>query len=56
MPDHSLRPKERIYDIALRINKAFEEVIRENPEQWYLLHKRFKKTEDENGKVSRSFY
>lgn len=56
LPDNSLKPKERIYDIALKINKAFEEVIRQNPEQWYLLHKRFKKTEDENGKVSRSFY
>lgn len=56
LPDHSLSPKERIYDLARRINSAFEEVIKQNPEQWYLLHKRFKKTEDENGKVSRSFY
>ncbi|WP_164885375.1 lysophospholipid acyltransferase family protein [Geovibrio thiophilus] len=56
LPDPNLKPKDRINDVAIKINKAFEEIISKNPEQWYLLHKRFKKTEDENGKVSRRFY
>jgi KDO2-lipid IV(A) lauroyltransferase len=55
-PDTSLKVKERTYDMALKINQQFEEEIRKNPEQWYLLHKRFKKIEDENGKISGGFY
>lgn len=56
VPDETLKPKERVYDLAIRINEAFEEVIREKPEQWYLVHKRFKRIEDENGKIVRGVY
>jgi KDO2-lipid IV(A) lauroyltransferase len=55
-PDKSLKPKDRIYDIALRINQAYEKIIKENPEQWYLIHKRFKKIELEDGSIKEDFY
>lgn len=55
-PDRSLKPKERIYDIAKRINDTYEDIIRKYPEQWYLLHKRFKKTMDAEGNITESFY
>ena len=56
VPDESLKPKERIYDLALRINKAFEEIIKTHPEQWYLVHKRFKRIENEDGKITKGLY
>ncbi|WP_022852122.1 lysophospholipid acyltransferase family protein [Limisalsivibrio acetivorans] len=55
-PDKSLKPRERIYDLALRVNKVYEDLFSRYPEQWYLIHKRFKKTEDENGEITDSFY
>lgn len=56
-PDMSLKPKERVYELARRINKSFEDTISSNPEQWYLVHKRFKRIEDENGNVVKgTFY
>ncbi|MGE4319598.1 MAG: lysophospholipid acyltransferase family protein [Deferribacterales bacterium] len=55
-PDKNLKPKERIQDIALRINKIYEDVIRQYPDQWYLIHKRFKKVMDENGNLNEDFY
>jgi len=55
-PDKTLKPKDRIYDLALRINKIYEEVIRQYPDQWYLIHKRFKKVMDENGNLNEDFY
>jgi len=55
-PDRSLKPKERAHDVALKINKIYEEIIKEHPEQWYLIHKRFKRLADENGKFRRGIY
>lgn len=56
-PDKALKPKERAHDLALRINKVYEEIIREHPEQWYLIHKRFKKTTDAEGRFkATNFY
>jgi len=55
-PDESLKPRERIVDMARRMNEVYEDIISKYPEQWYLIHKRFKHTEDENGKVTNSFY
>lgn len=55
-PDRSLRPKDRAFDIAQRINQIFEEIIREHPEQWYLIHKRFKRLAGENGKYISGIY
>lgn len=55
-PDKSLKPKERVHDLALRVNKVYEDVIRKYPDQWYLLHKRFKKIMEEDGNISESFY
>jgi len=48
-PDKSMKPKERVYDIAKKINELYEEVIKKYPEQWYLIHKRFKRTADDEG-------
>ncbi|WP_277656795.1 lysophospholipid acyltransferase family protein [Seleniivibrio woodruffii] len=55
-PDKSLKPKERIYDIARRVNMVYEEIIRRYPDQWYLLHKRFKKIMHPDGTVTDTFY
>lgn len=55
-PDKSLKPKERAYDIALKINRLYEEMIRQYPDQWYLIHKRFKRVADENGKLRKGIY
>ncbi len=55
-PDMSLKPKERIYDTARRVNEVYEDIIRKYPDQWYLLHKRFKKIMNDEGKVTDTFY
>jgi len=56
VPDKTLKPKARIYDVALRINQTYEEVIKQYPDQWYLIHKRFKKIELEDGSIKEDFY
>lgn len=55
-PNSSLKPKERILDLCTRMNKDFENIIKEAPEQWYLLHKRFKKVEEPDGTISERIY
>lgn len=56
LPDLSLNVKERIQNIALEINKVYEDVITRYPEQWLLIHKRFKRVMMENGEISNSVY
>lgn len=36
-------PEQDIYDLTLKINQAIETAIREHPDQWFWLHKRWKK-------------
>lgn len=55
-PNTELKPKERIYDLAVRMNEEYERIIRKYPEQWYLLHRRFKRVEEADGKSTRSVY
>lgn len=55
-PDKNLKPKERIIKIAEDINKVYEEVFKEYPEQWYLIHRRFKRVELEDGTMSNHVY
>ena len=55
-PDKNLKPKERIIKIAEDINKVYEEVFKEYPEQWYLIHRRFKRVELEDGTMSDHVY
>lgn len=55
-PDKSLKPKERIIKIAEDINKVYEEVFTTYPEQWYLIHRRFKRVELEDGTMSYHIY
>lgn len=56
MPDRSLKPKERAEDVARRINEVYEDVIKKYPDQWYLIHKRFKRTPGEDGRLSVNLY
>lgn len=55
-PDKTLKPKERIIKIAEDINKVYEEVFTKYPEQWYLIHRRFKRVELEDGTMSDHVY
>lgn len=55
-PDKTLKPKERIIKIAKDINKVYEEVFKQYPEQWYLIHRRFKRVELEDGTMSDHVY
>ena len=55
-PDKNLKPKERIIKIAEDINKVYEEVFKQYPEQWYLIHRRFKRVELKDGTMSNHVY
>lgn len=55
-PDRNLPPMERAENLAKRMNAVFEDVIRKHPDQWYLIHKRFKRTADEKGKLTVNLY
>ena len=55
-PDETLKGRERITDLTARMNLEFERVIRQYPEQWYLLHKRFKKVKNEQGETVKNMY
>ena len=55
-PDKNLKPKERIEKLAADMNKVFEGVFSKYPEQWYLLHRRFKRVEEADGTLSDRVY
>ncbi len=55
-PNPDLKPKERILDILVRMNQEYETIIKKYPEQWYLLHRRFKKVEEPDGTISHRIY
>lgn len=55
-PDETLKPKERIEKLAGDINKVYEDIFRKYPEQWYLIHRRFKRVEEPDGTISHSVY
>ncbi len=55
-PDTSLKPRQRILKLAEDINKIYEEVFKQYPEQWYLIHRRFKRVELEDGTISNHVY
>jgi KDO2-lipid IV(A) lauroyltransferase len=58
--DKDLPPKDRIHDLLVKMNKEFERIIKAHPEQWFLMHRRFKRVkvgERGNGKkISHSVY
>ncbi|MCB4205209.1 lysophospholipid acyltransferase family protein [Deferribacterales bacterium Es71-Z0220] len=57
LPDNTLKPKERILDVARKINMVYEDIIKKYPEQWYLIHKRFKRVKkDESDEKTYSLY
>ncbi|MBZ4643010.1 MAG: Kdo2-lipid lauroyltransferase/acyltransferase [Deferribacteres bacterium] len=56
-PDKNLKPGERILNIAEKINSVYEDIIKKYPEQWYLMHKRFKRVKkDDNQEETYSIY
>ena len=55
-PDVNLDPKKRIEKLAADINKTYEDVIKKYPDQWYLIHRRFKRVEVEDGTLSDCVY
>jgi len=55
-PDNTLSPKERSIDIARRINEVYEDIIKKYPDQWYLIHKRFKRIGDKDGNLVSGIY
>lgn len=55
-PDETLKVKERIIKFIEDINKVYEEVYKQYPEQWYLIHRRFKRVELEDGTMSGHVY
>lgn len=55
-PDRTLSVKERVMKLAEDINKIYEEVFKEHPEQWYLIHRRFKRVALEDGTMSNYVY
>lgn len=57
LPDKNLKPKDRILDVAKKINIVYEDIIKKYPDQWYLIHKRFKRVkENENDEETYSLY
>lgn len=55
-PDETLKPKERIEKLARDINKTYEDIFSKYPEQWYLIHRRFKRVEESDGSLSDRVY
>lgn len=55
-PDKSLNPKDRILKLAEDINKIYEKIYRKYPEQWYLIHRRFKRIEMPDGSIYHDIY
>jgi KDO2-lipid IV(A) lauroyltransferase len=48
--------KNRIADMAAKVNREYENIIREYPEQWYLIHRRFKRVAEADGSISKKIY
>ncbi|KAA0257764.1 lysophospholipid acyltransferase family protein [Deferribacter autotrophicus] len=53
-PERNGNIKENMEKVARKINEVYEDIIRKYPEQWYLIHKRFKRVRD--GEETRSVY
>lgn len=56
MANSSLPGKERVKDIVDRMTLSFENIIRKNPTQWYLIHRRFKRVYTHDGTLLNSPY
>lgn len=50
-PDETLPIKERLIKLLTDINSVYEEIARAYPDNWYLLHRRFKRIMQDDGSV-----
>ncbi|MDR2401258.1 MAG: hypothetical protein LBD73_06370 [Deferribacteraceae bacterium] len=48
--------KNKIANMAALVNREYEKIIREYPEQWYLIHRRFKRVAGDDGKILTDMY
>ncbi|MEC9492869.1 lysophospholipid acyltransferase family protein [Flexistipes sp.] len=55
-PDSKLKLKSRVRMFAKEINTIYEDIIKKYPDQWLMLHKRFKRLEQSDGKKTDSIY
>jgi KDO2-lipid IV(A) lauroyltransferase len=55
-PPEGGQRKDRIADMAARVNLEYEKIIKQYPEQWYLIHRRFKRVALADGSISKKIY
>jgi len=55
-PDPKLKLKGRVRKFAKEINTIYEDIIKKYPDQWLMLHKRFKRLEQSDDKEADSIY
>ena len=55
-PESKLKIKSRVRKFAEDINEIYEDIITKYPEQWLMLHKRFKRLEQNDDKKTDSIY
>lgn len=55
-PDKTLKAKARIEKLATDMNGIYEQIFSKYPEQWYLIHRRFKRVEEADGTLSDRVY
>lgn len=55
-PDSQLKIKSRLRKFAKEINTIYEDIIMKYPDQWLMLHKRFKRLEQSDDKKTDSIY
>lgn len=55
-PDSKLKLKSRVRQFAKDINEIYEDIIQKYPDQWLMMHKRFKRLEHSNDKKTDSIY
>ncbi|MCA1926863.1 MAG: hypothetical protein LDL13_03830 [Calditerrivibrio sp.] len=55
-PDKSMGVDEGVLEISRRINEVYEDIIKKYPEQWFSLHKRFKRVLRDGDEQTSSIY
>lgn len=55
-PDKNMAVDEGVLEISRKINEIYEDIIKKYPEQWFSLHKRFKRVLRDGDEQSSSIY